>query len=128
MLGESIVKEISIPDYITSLPQEEIDDISSRKDADMLVIACGVHPKDQSLMMITGGAQVFSIVPNGKMVPKFAEPVSGGEYVRVMFHPPYGLHMFNSRSALSAARNETDDAQLQVNGVALGNLTSGSDG
>lgn len=119
------MKEISIPDYITPLPQPEIDELSVRKDADMLIIACGVHPKDQSLMMITAGAQVFSIVPNGKMIPKFAEPVAGGEYVRVMFNPPYGLHMFDSRSALSMAKNETDNAQLQVNGVSLGNLTSG---
>ena len=118
------MKEISIPDYIIPLPQAEIDKISSQKDADVLIIACGIHPKDQSLMMITGGAQVFSIKPNGKMIPKFAEPVTGGEYVRVMFNPPYGLHMFNSRTALSMAKNETDNTQLQVNGVSLGNLTS----
>ena len=118
------MKEISLPNYIKALPQEEIDQLTVSSFAKVVVIACGIHPQDGSLMLITGTGNIFSIVPNGKMRPMAAEPISGGEYIKVIFYPPYGMHVLSSQSALSLARDEVLNAQLVVNGKSMGTLTS----
>lgn len=121
------MKEIIIPEYIHALPQEEIDNISTSSNADQLIIACGIHPQDQSLMLITGTADVLSIKPNGRMKPYIAEPLSGGEQLKIAFHHPYGLHVVNSIAAIAVARNEIKEMILSTNGRDIAKLTMTND-
>lgn len=117
------LKEISLPSYMSSLSQEEVDELVRLPNADKLIIACGIHPKDGSLMMLTASTKIFSITPNGKMKPIAAEPIEGGAQLKVEFCLPYGLHIIDSDIALAIAEDEISELQLQINGAELGTLS-----
>lgn len=121
------MKEISLPNYVKALPQNVVDKLSMSPEAEKLIIACGVHPDDGSLVMITGEGGVFSIKPNGRMRPRQAGPTHTGEHISIVFHDPYGLHLISSQAALAIAKDEFLDTQIFARGNSLGRLTSEED-
>lgn len=121
------MKEISLPNYVNPLPQDVVDKLTISPEAEKLIIACGVHPEDGSLVMITGKGGVFSIAPNGRMRPQRAGPTHDGEHISVVFHHPYGLHLISSRAALAIAKDEFLDTQIFARGNSIGRLTDDGD-
>lgn len=109
---------------MSSLSQEDVDEITHLPHAAELIIACGIHPKDGSLMIVNANAQVFSITPNGKMKPTTAQPIHKGEHIKIIFCKPYGLHIIDSKIAIMNAKIETSKMQLNVNGTELCTLSS----
>lgn len=99
---------------MNSLPQEEIDVLTSTSSRS--IIACGVHPQDKSLMLITNEANVLTIKPNGRMKPLDAWPIDGGRQIKIVFNNPYGLHILDSQVVISVAKDELSEKTVMING------------
>lgn len=65
-------KEVTLPGYMNTLSQEDIDLISNESS----VISCGVE--NQILYILTFNLDVRRIKPNGKLRPKFSQPTRDG--------------------------------------------------
>lgn len=65
-------KEVTLPGYMNTLSQEDIDLISNESS----VISCGVE--NQILYILTFNLDVRRIKPNGKLRPKFSQPARDG--------------------------------------------------
>lgn len=104
--------ELEIPDYMTSLTQEEIDVVLESVDRFERIISCGVL--GDSLRFITGSGQVREIVRNGKLSPGRAFPCNGGRNIKLTFTES-GERIVPSSLVLKYSKNSLNNSELFVN-------------
>ena len=112
---------ISIPNFMTSLDQEIVDQISfdSRK-----IIACGVDPKQNILYMISANLKVKFISSTKKLIPLQAKPEDRGQLISVYFKNFDKKFFIDSELALEHAKDCMENAEMFVNNIKLCDVES----
>lgn len=108
-----------MPDYMTSLPQNVIDDIVYSSDADR-IISCGIDPEDARLCIVTERFDVRYIAPNGSLIPRDAVPSHDGSRIAIIFHSLTGIFAIDSKLAIRQSTSALQRATLCVSGSSLG--------
>ena len=106
-------KEVVLPDYMSTLPQEEIDQILSTSISDA-VISCGINP-DKSLVLVTASLSVREIIPNGRLVPDYCRPLEGGVGILVKFEGESKMNYIDASLAIKGGRDCLSESKLFLN-------------
>lgn len=118
------VNELSIPSYMTSLPQDVVDSLTSVDDE--RVIACGVDPKDNSLVFVTNSAAVLLITPNGGLTPAAALPALDGKLIYLSLHGYEQVFPIDVQAAVKSGR-QCAEGDLFVNDRFVCNVSLAQD-
>ena len=105
--------ELQIPDHMTSLSQEIVDEMLEQ-DEGMRVVACGVFSSDKSLCFLTTTIEARIIRPNAAYYPRHAIPTIDGRGMEVIFEGVPGVHRIDSRIAYDNSESCLDLADLYV--------------
>jgi len=105
--------ELIFPQYMSVLDNEIIN--SLLKVEEHRIIACGIDPKDQSLMFMTNRLSVRTIIPNGKMRPMSSFPANDGKGIWIMFQGVEGVFPIEVDVAMKHSTQCTNNGDLFVN-------------
>jgi len=107
-------KEVSLPEYMSTLPQEEIDRILA-EDANDAIISCGINPIDRCLMLITSTLSVREIKPNGRLIPDYCRPLEGGTGILVKFERESKVNYIDAALAIDRSQDCLCESKLFLN-------------
>ena len=119
------VNEIELPSYMTSLPQSIVEELSIVEEE--RVIACGVDPRDGSLVFVTNHATVRSIVPNGQLVPSAASPTLDGRGMYLKLQGSDAVFPVSVHVAIDLGKQCVEGGELFVNDRFVCNVDLSSD-
>lgn len=108
-------KTLSVPGFMSILPQHIIDVLLSDHDASQRIVSCGVDPDDGCLYMVTARLQVCVLSPNGGLRPTSACPYPDGRTLGVTFQGDNSLHRISSLHALRRSRDCLAGGRMVVN-------------
>lgn len=106
--------EITLPEHVLALSQDEIDIITNSIDAMKLIIACGIDPEDSSLIIITGLGDVRILKPNGNLIPTYAKPRDLGKCIELSFVDTSGFFIIDSKLVIDQSESFIEGQSLIV--------------
>lgn len=106
------IKEIELPEYMSSLTQSLVDEITQVCDNHKRIISCGVNPNDNSLCFVTGDLDVRTIIPNGTMIPVFSKIEFDGSHVQIRFKDAKEDYRVSSETLILESQSCLQDAEL----------------
>ena len=105
---------VCLPNYMSSLPCELLEELTSNSFEDVRVIVCGVDPEDNTLYFITNDIEVMYISPNGKMIPNFAVPTNDGREILVRFDEKT-IHSISANLLIKESSSALEKSKMFLN-------------
>lgn len=105
-------KQLSVPEYMSVLSQEDIEEILELEQIENRIISCGIHPKEESLIVVTADLNTRQILPSTKMRPFYCKPLRYGTGILLMFRGEDKLNFIDSTLLLQASQDCLCDARL----------------
>lgn len=106
-------RDLTLPNYMNSLPQSVLDVLSTFPDACDRAIASGVS--DNQLYIVSCLLDIKVIIPNGNLKPIESYPSHDGTLVFVKFLDDVRFKPISSKLALQAGGDPLNKSALYVN-------------
>lgn len=105
-------KELSVPEYMSILSQDDIEEILELERIENRIISCGIHPKEESLILITADLNTRQLPPSEKLKPSYCRPLRYGTGILLMFRGEDKINFIDSDLLIRASQDCLCDSKL----------------